>query len=850
MTIKKKMYWPRLRLTEPFFSVTETKIKMTQHISIFKGVKDTKGSSSFLGEVIAYIQGTESREATEKLRASEGEAREKIKRSMMAATWSAKMNGAGRTAKNVETYSGLICLDIDKLTPEQLAEYWEKIIADPHTYFSFISPSGNGIKVVMAVTGGPENHGENFKALESYFKQKGITVDPSGKDVNRLCFLPHDPDLYFNPNYVTFEPPPPSTKTVKKAKAAPPPPSENELDTIYKFTENKLSNIPGNGNNFIYLFASNCNRRGIDISECLTYAIGFSGNRDVKETAATVESAYKHHEAEHGKYKNEKPLGKLPSRTGKAFSHGNNDGDYFTQFWFVTVTTDKNGKDKTTLDLSYRLLIQFLSENGYYRLPMGENGYELVHYESNIVKRVQAFQVRDFVVKWAADKNMWALEEKLRRSGKTALSNDQINTLPFLNIEFKTDTPNEAFFYFKNCWVQVNAKGISTFDYEALDKAIWATQIKPREFTIEKNWLFDITNPDSFTCEYAKFLYLASHNPKGDESQDIKFRIDRFNCFCTSFGYLLHSFKNPSNAKMILSIDHKIGEKGEQNGGSGKSLAGKAVAELKHTTNISGKDFKEDYPFKYEQVTPDSQLVCFNDLRRSFNIECLFEIITGDFTVNRRNIGYLVLPFASSPKVYANTNFIPPGEGSSFLRRVHVLEFSDYFTEEHTPFDEFGHTLFQDWDSTEWNRFYNFMLQNCVSLYLEKGLVKYPGSNFDQRKLQSEVPEEFIDFLDQVNENGTFVVARNVCHNKVKLLDNFREFSKGTGLKDPTANSFTRWIKKYCKTKGYTWNKHMNGKRDSSGPMGEFISICDKDFDHEKCISTRGVLFNAHNTNR
>lgn len=818
-------------------------------ITLFKGVKDTIGRPITIKEVLTLIKSdADIKGQTETLRQTgEQKERDRIKKGLYGVTWSALMDGAGRTGKNVKQYSGLLCLDIDDLDLKELAGWWNRITNDPYTFISFISPSGNGIKVIIKVPLLSTEHGKFFLALHDYYTQKiGVTLDRSGKDINRLCFLPHDPDLFINEQSDTFD----LNNPDKYPKAPFPQVQENPLDSVFKFTEKRQSYTPGNRNNFIHLFAANCNRRGFDINDCLNYVLGFAGDKDQKEIAATVESAYKHNPFEHGKFEKRSVAlaktqttanGQLPQR---GLQFGTPPDEPYTEFWFETTTTDKSGKEKVTLELSYRLLIMFLAENGYYRLAVSETGYELVHYSNNIVKRVQAYQVRDFVVKWASGKNMWALEEKLRRAGKTALSNDQINTLPFIEIEFKKDTPTDAYFYFKNCWVAVNAKGIETKDYSELDKAIWATQIKPREFTKLTNWLLNIDEPESFTCEYARFLCLTSHNIKGDESHDIKFRMERFESFCTAFGYLLHSFKNPSNAKMILSIDHKLGEKGEQNGGSGKSLAGKAVAELKHTTNISGKDFKEDYPFKYEQVTPDSQLVCFNDLRRNFNLECTFEIITGDFTVNRRNIGYLVLPFETSPKVYANTNHIPPGEGSSFIRRMHVLEFSDYFTEEYTPFDEFGHTLFQDWSEDEWNRFYNFMLQNCVGLYLQKGLVKFPGSNFDQRKLQSEVPEEFIDFLDQKDAGGNYIVQHNVCHRKVKLLDDFREFTKGSGLKDPTANSFTRWIKKYCKTKGFVWNKHMNGKRDSSGPMGEFISVCDDDFNMETCIASRGVLFN------
>lgn len=70
---------------------------------------------------------------------------------------------------------------------------------DAHCYIIFISPSGTGIKVVFKVAGTAAQHKDYFLSIEQYFLRKyKIAIDPSGKDVNRLCFLSADPYCVFN----------------------------------------------------------------------------------------------------------------------------------------------------------------------------------------------------------------------------------------------------------------------------------------------------------------------------------------------------------------------------------------------------------------------------------------------------------------------------------------------------------------------------------------------------------------------------------------------------------------------------------------------------------------------------
>lgn len=124
------------------------------------------------------------------------EAADTAKRKLPAILWNgsfSKRSTAGCTSR-----SGLIVADLDNL--DDPAAVKEQLKADDYVFAAFISPSGQGLKVIFRC--GIENtHAENFAAMESHLRSKyALVADPSGKDVSRLCFVSHDPTLHHNPD--------------------------------------------------------------------------------------------------------------------------------------------------------------------------------------------------------------------------------------------------------------------------------------------------------------------------------------------------------------------------------------------------------------------------------------------------------------------------------------------------------------------------------------------------------------------------------------------------------------------------------------------------------------------------
>lgn len=122
---------------------------------------------------------------------------DRMKRALPAAMISGRFTR--REANNLTEHSGLVVCDLDHLG-DRLPEVRAKMDGDQHTVCSFISPSGDGLKFVCQVEPTPTDkhtHKAAFEAVRAHYEAAhGVELDPSGKDVSRLCFVSYDPALF------------------------------------------------------------------------------------------------------------------------------------------------------------------------------------------------------------------------------------------------------------------------------------------------------------------------------------------------------------------------------------------------------------------------------------------------------------------------------------------------------------------------------------------------------------------------------------------------------------------------------------------------------------------------------
>jgi hypothetical protein len=209
-----------------------------------------------------------------------------IKSNLPAITISATFKER-RKKDYVDQYTGLLHLDYDKL--ENVEEVKANLISMPYTYAAFISPSGNGVKVLVRSDNDISGHKIAFNSLRDYYdKVVGVESDSSVKDITRLCFVSYDCELYLN-----------ETSEVFKYKTATL--DQIDLSWVWSFTGNKHDFVVGNRNNFVYSFACNANRYGVDINDTYNYAYSYSDDSfPENEIDSSIKSAYENNVNENG----------------------------------------------------------------------------------------------------------------------------------------------------------------------------------------------------------------------------------------------------------------------------------------------------------------------------------------------------------------------------------------------------------------------------------------------------------------------------------------------------------------------------------------------------------------------
>ncbi len=286
-----------------------------KQITIFRKFSQVIGHRT-LPEILKAIQQGVYREEVLAVRSAvqrgDQEIADQTKKQLKAFTVSGQFEG-GRTMANLKEYHSMVILDIDKLPKEVLAKSMQVIRAITYTYACFLSPSGNGLKVIVQVNSRKEQHlAAYLQVAEFYEKKLRLKIDRSGKDIPRLCFFSYDQNLFFHPKSKVFvvkesvvkSLPLEAKMKIKPASKAFPfaknkkPNSEKSLQACLDFTQNKSQYVKGNRNNFVYLFASNCNRAGIPESAVLDFAI-HKFDLAKSEIRKTIQSVFQHHQNEH-----------------------------------------------------------------------------------------------------------------------------------------------------------------------------------------------------------------------------------------------------------------------------------------------------------------------------------------------------------------------------------------------------------------------------------------------------------------------------------------------------------------------------------------------------------------------
>lgn len=500
------------------------------------------------------------------------------------------------------------------------------------------------------------------------------------------------------------------------------------------------------------------------------------------------------------------------------FKSGFNYSDYV----WNTITEENKiwHKDENgAISLDPFRLVEVLGKFNFCKVYyQGESIPIMVKIDDNILSEPSGYQLDQFVkdqligkyskyIDCAETKNgaQYASASKLNRLyfkyAKELLKADYKVHLKKRDIEFLSDSKDTAYLFYSGKVVKVTKDSVKEIKYSDLDGAIWKTQLIDRSIA-----LTDKAGKDG---EFAQFI----RNVSGDNDK-------RVHSLESHIGFLLHTYKNPSQGKAVIFIDEKIGPKGSANGGTGKGIVAEAIGHIRKKAYIDGKIFDPNSRFAYQNIKLGDQFVQIDDIKDDLEFNYFFPAITNDLSVEAKGVTKITIPFAYSPKFLMTTNYPIGGNSDSYKRRQSVVEFAPYYSKSLTPEDEFGHTLFNDWDSKEWNKFDNYMI-HCLQVYLQKGLVSY-DINYTKKQLAQSTHPYFVEWAEKhleigVNYNLAELFRGNRMfpglkdaeapkNSKGVAFDSF--LSKNSGILEASqATTFNRWVIQFAEFKGWSFIK-------------------------------------------
>jgi len=171
-----------------------------RRVSLYSNVRDSTGKSVALDEILEGVRyGFWAKQIAE-IRLVDKDETDGLKKRLPCFTAAGTFHK--RSKDGLDVSSGLLVADIDHLPSKADAENLRSTLGkDRHVLASFVSPSGVGVKAVFYV-GHVADDGEAkaaYRALSDYLaKTYQVEMDPSGKDICRLCFVSHDEGAIVN----------------------------------------------------------------------------------------------------------------------------------------------------------------------------------------------------------------------------------------------------------------------------------------------------------------------------------------------------------------------------------------------------------------------------------------------------------------------------------------------------------------------------------------------------------------------------------------------------------------------------------------------------------------------------
>lgn len=770
---------------------------MTSTVTIFKDIKDTETPfHRSIDMVLRRIKGGNTKNLIKAIRQTKDKSeRNELKKKLPAICFSGVFTKRMDTA--ITEHSGFICLDFDGYPNiKDMLSHKEKLSRDGYVYSVFISPSGNGLKVLVRIPAITDNHISYFNALNKYFDSEYF--DKTCRNVSRVCYESYDRLIHINDSSNVWDTMAEPEYVEMNAHRDPPtiPITDHNkiVEILVKWWEKKYPMVDGQRNQNVYILAMAFNDYGVP-KALAGYVLGGYADEgfDMSEINRTIDSAYANTSKFNTKYyEDEEMISNVKGSLRKGIAKKqiryqlNQSGvDSEVTEFVINKIEKENSKqifweknEKGVVRIVHYSFKRFLEDNGFYKFcPEGGKNYVFVKVTNNLIDHTSDKDIKDFVLNYLLEiddlsvYNYFADQVRFFRD-------EFLHLLSTIDIFFIEDTKDSAYLYYNNCAVKITKTLIETIDYIDLGGYVWKDHVIDRKFDV----------CDEKTCDYSVFI--------NNICADV---VERKRTMESTIGFMMHGHKTKSYCPAVILNDQVISDNPE--GGTGKGLFMNALSQMKKVVMIDGKAFNFEKSFPYQTVSADTQILCFDDVKKNFDFERLFSVVSEGLTLEKKNKDAIKVPFERSPKIGITTNYAIKGTGNSFARRKWELELYQHYSMNYTPFDEFGKHFFDDWDEDEWCYFDNYMI-GCLQDYLNTGLVKSAFVNLETRLLEQATNHEFIEWCGLVEGiEGSYSL---MVDQRIRLQDAYYDFVNEYPDYAPNSRrsvsraQFYKWVKLYA----------------------------------------------------
>jgi len=284
---------------------------MQTKVTIFKDINDTSQPQyRDVSAVLNAIQSGVYKDKIEDIRAEkEKSVQNKMKQGLVSILFSSsKQVGVEsgkyktisyRTDRGVAEHSGLICVDLDKFEDNETMMFKKDTLTlDKYVYSVFVSPSGEGLKILVKIPNEVENHRAYFYGLKDHFDSKYF--DDSCVNESRVCYISYDPDIYINNDSLVFnkkkEQPKPIAE-IPKTRVDVKVDDDVVISGLLKWWNEKYGMVANGRNRNTYILAMAFNEFGINELTAKSILSQFEDNTgkdpfSLGEINRIIESAY------------------------------------------------------------------------------------------------------------------------------------------------------------------------------------------------------------------------------------------------------------------------------------------------------------------------------------------------------------------------------------------------------------------------------------------------------------------------------------------------------------------------------------------------------------------------------